>query len=112
MSKKLVRRAIADADVLVALDYCFTNAPEYAFDFIDDLERAYQHIEQYPASGSPRYAIELELPELRAWKCQRYPYVIFYAESAEQIEVWRVMHEKQDLPESLTWDRVGNELSY
>jgi toxin ParE1/3/4 len=102
LTKKLVRRAIADADVLTALDYYFTNAPEYALDFIDDLERAYQHIEQYPASGSPRYVIELELAELRAWKCHKYPYVIFYAERAEQIEVWRVLHEKQDLPESLS----------
>ena len=103
MIKKLVRRALADADVLAALDYYFSNAPEYLLDFVDDLESAYQHIAQYPASGSPRYAIELNLNELRAWKCHKFPYVIFYAESSEQIEVWRVLHERQDFPESLTW---------
>lgn len=89
---------------MAALDYYLTNAAEYAFDFIDDLEQAYQHIQQYPASGSPRYAIELDLPDLRAWKCHRFPYVIFYVENAEQIEVWRVLHDKQDLPELLGWE--------
>lgn len=107
MTKRLVRRAVADADVLAALDYYFTNAPEYVSDFINDLERAYQHIQRFPATGSPRYAIELELQALRAWKCRKYPYVIFYAEMAEEIEVWRVLHERQDLPESLTWEKFG-----
>lgn len=109
MTKRLVRRAVADVDISTALDYYFTNAPEYVFDFINDLERAYQHIQQYPASGSPRYAIELELQELRVWKCHKYPYVIFYVEFSEQIEIWRVLHEKQDLPESLAWEKIGRE---
>jgi toxin ParE1/3/4 len=91
MMKKLVRRSRADADVLAALDYYITNAPEYVFGFIDDLELAYQHIQQFPASGSPRYAHELDLPELRAWKCHKFPYVVFYAENAKCIEVWRVL---------------------
>ena len=104
MSKPLVRRGLADSDVLAAVDYYLTNAPEYASDFIDDLEQAYSHIQQYPASGSPRYAIELDLPDVCAWKCHKFPYVVFYAENAEHIEVWRVLHEKQDLPERLNWD--------
>ncbi len=99
-----MRRALADRDVLAALNYYLMNAPEYAADFIDNLEQAYRHIRQYPASGSPRYAIELNLPDLRAWRCPKYPYIIFYADNAEQIEIWRVLHEQQDLPESLRWD--------
>ena len=99
-----MRRALADRDALAALDYYLTNAPEYATDFIDSLEQAYRHIRQYPASGSPRYAIELDLPDLRAWMCPKYPYIIFYADNTVQIEIWRVLHEQQDLPESLRRD--------
>lgn len=99
--KKLVRRARADADVMDALDYYLTNAPEYVSGFIDALEQAYLHIQKHPASGSPRYAHELNMPELRVWSCHKYPYLVFYAESKIQIEVWRVLHSNRDIPASM-----------
>ena len=99
--KKLVIRALADADILSALDYYIANAPEYALAFIDDVEEAYQHIKQFPASGSSRYAYELSLPELRVWGCSKYPYLIFYVDCPAQIEVWRVLHSSRDIPARL-----------
>ena len=102
--KKLVRRAIADADVLSALQYYISNAPEYALSFIDDLEQAYEHIRNFPESGSTRYARELDLAELRVWRCQAYPYLIFYVHHTHQIEVWRVLHSQKDIPMSLQTD--------
>jgi len=99
--KKLVRRAIADADVLSALEYYISNAPECALGFIDDLEQAYEHIRNFPESGSTRYAKELDLAELRVWRCQVYPYLIFYVDQAHQIEVWRVLHSQKDIPTTL-----------
>jgi len=99
--KKLVRRARADADVMEALDYYLTNAPEYVSGFIDALEQAYLHIQKRPTSGSPRYAHELNLPELRVWSCKKYPYLIFYTETQHQIEVWRVLHSSRDIPPTL-----------
>lgn len=102
--KKLVRRAMADTDVLSALDYYIGQAPEYALPFIDDLERAYQHIRDFPESGSTRYAIELDLAELRVWRCHAYPYLIFYVNHPHHIEVWRVLHSQKDIPTSLQTD--------
>ncbi len=99
--KKLVHRAIADTDVLSALEYYLTTAPEYASSFIDDLERAYEHIRSFPESGSTRYAIELDLAELRVWRCHAFPYLIFYINYPQQIEVWRVLHSQKDIPPSL-----------
>jgi toxin ParE1/3/4 len=99
--KKLVRRALADADILTALEYYIANAPEYALAFINDVEEAYQHIQQFPASGSSRYAYELSLPELRVWGCSKYPYLIFYVDCPSQIEVWRVLHSRSDIPATL-----------
>ena len=96
--KKLIRRALADADVLTALEYYIANAPEYALAFIDDVEEAYQ---QFPASGSSRYAYELSFPELRVWGCNGYPYLIFYVDCPNQIEVWRVLHSHSDIPATL-----------
>lgn len=99
--KKLVRRALADVDIITALDYYIANAPEYTLAFIDDVEEAYQHIQQFPVSGSLRYAYELSLPELRVWSCNKYPYLIFYVDYPSQIEVWRVLHSSRDIAASL-----------
>ena len=102
--KKLIRRGLADADILTALEYYIANAPEYALAFIDDVEEAYQHIQQFPASGSSRYAYELNLPELRVWGCSKYPYLIFYVDYPAQIEVWRILHSHTDIPATLQQD--------
>jgi toxin ParE1/3/4 len=70
--------------------------------FVDALERAYKQISRHPASGSARYAHELDLPGLRSWQLQRYPYLVFYVEQDSQIDVWRVLHQMRDLPSWLS----------
>ena len=62
------------------------------------LEKAYAHIARHPATGSPRYAHELNLPGLRDWPLTRYPHLVFYVEHPDQIDVWRVLHGQRDIP--------------
>lgn len=47
-----------------------------------------------------RYATELLIPELRYWSMRRFPYLIFYTPGSEEIDVWRVLHGKRDIPGS------------
>lgn len=96
--KHLVRRERADQDVQEAIDYYLQNAPEYVLAFVDALEQAYRHIQRQPGTGSLRYAHELNLPGLRFWACKRYPYLVFYFEGPDQIDVWRVLHGSRDIP--------------
>lgn len=78
-AKPAVARQQARLDVDEAIGYYLAEAGEsVALGFIDALEQAYAHIGRYPASGSPRYAHELNLPGLRAWPLGRYPYLVFY----------------------------------
>ena len=107
LPKPLHRRARADTDVLGAIDHYLAEAPEAAAGLIDALESAYLHIQRAPATGSPRYAHELNLPGLRFWVCTRYPYLVFYMEHADRIEVWRVLHAKRDIPTWLQDDAPG-----
>jgi toxin ParE1/3/4 len=93
-----VRRDRADADVLEAIDHYLTEAPQAAAGFVDALESAYRHIARAPATGSPRYAHDLNLPGLRHWRCTRYPCIVFYMEHAEHIDIWRVLYAKRDVP--------------
>ena len=65
---------------------------------IDALEQAYTHISRHPASGSPRYAHELNLRGLKVWPLKRYPYLVFYMDGGEWVDVWRVLHAERDIP--------------
>ena len=91
------QQANRDIDDAIAF-YLGEGAQQAALDFIDALEQAYNHIGRGPASGSPRYAHELNLPGLRCWPLNRFPYLIFYMEQADHIDVWRVLHAERDIP--------------
>ena len=100
MSKKPVRpRETARRDVEAAVDYYAREAgAEVATGFIDALQVAYRLIGDHPAAGSPRYANELGLPGLRSSILKRYPYIVFYVERKDHIDVWRVLHARRDIP--------------
>jgi len=71
---------------------------QVALGFIEALEHAYLQLASQPAIGSPRYAHELNLPGLRSWPLQRYPYLLFYVDLPNHIDVWRVLHNQRDIP--------------
>jgi len=98
-AKPLVPRALANRDIDDAITYYLSEeAGQAALGFIDALEQAYVHIGHHPATGSPRYAHELNLPGLRFWPLPLYPYLVFYVERPEHIDVWRVLHGQRDIP--------------
>ena len=98
-NKHIIPREQANRDVDDAVAYYLNEAAEsVALGFIDALEQAYAHIARHPGTGSPRYAHELNLPGLRTWSLTRYPYLVFYLERPDRIDVWRVLHGQRDIP--------------
>lgn len=92
-------REQAARDVDEAVAYCLNEANgAVALGFIDALEQAYPHIGRHPATGSPRYAHELNLSGLRAWPLTRYLSLVFNVEHPDHIDVWRVLHGQRDIP--------------
>ncbi|MBY0324937.1 MAG: type II toxin-antitoxin system RelE/ParE family toxin [Reyranella sp.] len=100
MSKKPARpREAARRDVEAAIDYYNSEADiDVAFGFIDALQTTYRSIADHPALGSPRYANELGLSGLRTRILRRYPYLVFYVERDDHIDIWRVLHAHRDIP--------------
>jgi len=97
--KSVIPRTLAQQDIEEAIGYYLREeAGPAALGFVDALEQAYNHIGHHPATGSPRYAHELNLPGLRSWPLKRYPHMVFYVERADHIDVWRVLHGMRDLP--------------
>jgi toxin ParE1/3/4 len=100
--KLVIPRALASQDVEDAVSYYLgEQAEQAALGFIDALENAYTHISRHPALGMPRYAHELDLPGLLYWPLKRYPYLVFYVERDDHVDVWRVLHDMRDIPEWL-----------
>ena len=101
-SKRIIPRRLARRDVEAAVDHYIREAgPDAALRFIDALRSAYRSIAVHPGAGSPRYGHELALPGLRSRTLRRYPYLVFYVERADHVDVWRVLHAKRDIPERM-----------
>ncbi len=104
-AKPVIPRVLANQDVEAAVDfYLSEDAEQAALGFVDALEKAYAHIARHPASGSSRHAHELDLPGLNCWPLKRYPYLAFYVERDDHIDVWRVLHGMNDIP---SWMQAG-----
>jgi toxin ParE1/3/4 len=103
--KPVTLRKLAEADVDAALAYHLSEAgADTALAFVEQLEQANQRISHGPAIYSPRWGTELNLPGLRSLRLSKFPYVIFYIEQADHIDVWRVLHAQRDIPAYLQDD--------
>lgn len=101
-AKPVVARTQANQDIEAAIDhYLSENAADAAMGFVDALEKAYRHIGLHAATGSPRYSHALGIPSLRTWPLTRYPFLVFYMEAVDHIDVWRVLHTRRDIPERM-----------
>lgn len=101
-AKPAVLREAAVRDLRGAVDfYVGEGSTAAALSFIDALEGSLQDLRAHPLAGSPRYAVDLDIPGLRSWIVPGFPYLIFYRDGPEHIDVWRVLHAERDVPEYL-----------
>lgn len=98
--KPVIPRERARRDVEEGVDhYLKEGAIQAALGFVDALEDAYALLGRHPGIGGSRYAYELEIPGLRSWPLRRFPYVIFYIELEDRVDVWRVLHNRRAVPD-------------
>jgi toxin ParE1/3/4 len=93
----LREQAMRDLDEALAY-YIDRGAGQAASRFIDAVEQAFTLLGRHPATGSPRYAHALNLPQLRSWPLRGYPYLVFYVEREGHVDVWRALHCERDIP--------------
>jgi toxin ParE1/3/4 len=100
---RIVRRGRADRDIDEAAEHYFAEGGvALELRFIDALEAAMRHVAAHASTGSPRYAAELNLPGLRFRSLKRFPYLIFYVEHDDCIDVLRVLHGAMNIPAWMT----------
>jgi toxin ParE1/3/4 len=100
--KRVVPREVTERDVDEIADYYSGEAGEdIGHAFVEEVREAYRAIGDHPGTGSPRYADLLGVAGLRSRKLRHYPYLVFYVEHEDHIDVWRVLHAQRDIPASL-----------
>ncbi len=103
MADKPIRlRALAAADLENAAIYYRDNGgQQVAGDFIAAVQAAFQMISSGPGIGSLRYSYDLDIPQLRAFPVERFEHAVFYVEADDLVDVWRILHTRRDIPETL-----------
>ena len=97
--KPVVQSAAAASDIRQAVEYYRNQATtEIAMAFIDAVEQAVERISTWPASGSTRFAEILDLPDLQSVALSRFPYIVFYVDQPDHVDVWRILHGLRDIP--------------
>ena len=101
-AKPVQFREFASIDFDSAVNYYLAEAgQDIALRFVDAVEAAVRRAGKNPKLGSLRYAYELTIPDLRTMPVGRFPYVIFYAERVEVMDMWRLLHTSRDIPATL-----------
>jgi len=101
-AKPLIHRRTARIDIDLAADYYEHEAgPDVALRFVDAVEAAFLAIADRPRAASPGWSERLKIAGLRSRPVARFPYLVFYKEHVDWIEVWRVLHAQRDIPASL-----------
>lgn len=106
----VVLRDFARRDVEDAVDWFRDEVDtETALRFVDSFDAALNHLSKHPRTGSPRYATELELPGLRSWPLDGFPYPVFYVVADDVVDVWRVLHAHRDVPAWLSMTEADDQ---
>lgn len=106
MTKRVIRLESARADEReIVAHYAREARLDLSFHFTEALRDIYRSIGDRPAIGSPRYGDLLGIEGLRSRKVKRFPFLVFYVERVDHIDVWRVLHAQRDVA---AWLRGGN----
>jgi toxin ParE1/3/4 len=102
-TRRVTVRHSARQDIRQARDFYLreAGAPTAAL-FLDAIQAAFARIAEFPGIGSTRHAHELGLAGLRSYKLGGFPHLVFYVEREGRMEIWRVLHAQQDIPQSIS----------
>lgn len=90
----------ADADVVQGYDWYLREAgPDVADRFLYAVQDALEHVARHPGTGSSRYTPLV--PNLRFWLLDAFPYMVFYMERPDAVEIVRVLHQARNVPAHL-----------
>ncbi len=103
--RPILRRELADRDIADIVTYYAGEAGlQVAMRFVDALEGTIGRIGRRPAIGSLGFADNVRIPGLRCCPVTASPDLVFYVDHGDHVAMWRVLHERRDIPAALRGD--------
>jgi toxin ParE1/3/4 len=98
VTRPVIRLESAQADEREAvIRYAREAGLDLSLRFTEALRDAYRSIGDRPGTGSPRYGDLLGIEDLRSRKVKNFPYLVFYVERLDHIDILRVLHAQRDI---------------
>ena len=94
------RHAIADVHDIICY-YREHAGTAIAESFAIEIDEAYARLNRHPNIGSPRLSYDLEIEGVKSWALKRFPHQIYYNVEADHVELWRILHPRRDLTQSM-----------
>ena len=101
MALLVKKTTLARADISDIADYYALNAKHVLPNFLNAVDKAFNHISRMPATGSSRHSHWLGVSNLRHWTLTGFPYLLFYIFDDTEVLVLRCVHASRDIPASL-----------
>ncbi len=95
--KRILQSLEARKDIEEIVRYYSKQNLRVTNQFINEYKIAVRKIEKMPAIGSLRFADELDIPNVRAYSLSNFPYLVFYFEQHDHIDLVRVLHTHRDI---------------
>ncbi|MEP6483486.1 MAG: type II toxin-antitoxin system RelE/ParE family toxin [Rudaea sp.] len=107
MNRRVVKmRPAARRDVAAAVAwFAKEGGATIARRSIDEVHMLFDRLASHPSSGSPRYAALCALADLKTMSLKDFPYLVFYLDRDEWVDVLRVFHGARDIPELLRGEK-------
>src|SRR5439155_20053370 len=97
MSLRVVVRLLAETDLLESALFIAEDDPAAAQRFLDEAEKGFRRLAEFPEIGSSRIASDPALAGLRLWPIPSFEkFRICYIPRADHIDVLRVLHGARD----------------
>jgi toxin ParE1/3/4 len=88
--KPIIIHSEAKAELDGAISYYEEQKTGLGLDFLSEVEKSIDKVQQNPNLGTP-----YKVSELRRYVMQRFPFLIFYAEFEEMIWIVAIAHSKR-----------------
>jgi len=96
--KRVVQSASARDDARTTVEFYKREAGhDMASRLVDALRECFGQISQWPAIGSSQWGQVVGIADLRSVAVTGFPYVVFYVERDDCVQVWRILHQRRDL---------------
>jgi toxin ParE1/3/4 len=107
VTKSVIRLESAQADERETVAHYAREAGlDLSLRFTEALRDTYRSIGDRAEIGSSRYGDLIGIENLRSRRVKRFPFLVFYVDRGEHVDVWRIIHERRDIgasPRGANW---------